>query len=42
MPDSENIKSVEGFGIGKDVKYEEVKSFEQQDSWNAYIVGVAK
>lgn len=42
MPDSENIKSVEGFGIGKDLKYEEVMSFEQQDSWNAYIVGVAK
>lgn len=42
MPDSENIKSVEGFGIGKDLKYEEVLSFEQQDSWNAYIVGVAK
>ncbi|KAI3408608.1 uncharacterized protein J3R85_020202, partial [Psidium guajava] len=42
MPDSENIKSIEGFGIGKDVKYEEVKIFEQQDSWNAYIVGVVK
>lgn len=41
MPDSENIKRIEGFGDSQDVKYEEVTSFQQQDSWNAYIVGVA-
>lgn len=41
MPDSEDIKSMEGFGVGRDAKYEEVTSFQQQDSWNAYIVGVA-
>ncbi|KAM7522516.1 hypothetical protein LguiA_012418 [Lonicera macranthoides] len=41
MPDSEDIKSMQGFGSGRDVKYEEVTSFQQEDSWNAYIVGVA-
>lgn len=41
MPDSENIRRIEGFGDSQDVKYEEVTSFQQQDSWNAYIVGVA-
>ncbi|XP_047332420.1 uncharacterized protein LOC124936013 [Impatiens glandulifera] len=41
MPASDEIKSIEGFGSGRDVKYEEVVSFEQRDSWNAYIVGVA-
>lgn len=41
MPDSENIKSMEGFGVARDIKYEEVTSFQQQDSWNAYIVGVS-
>ncbi|KAI4382252.1 hypothetical protein MLD38_008240 [Melastoma candidum] len=42
MPDSDDIRSVEGFGMGRDVKYEEVKSFLQQDSWNAYVVAVAR
>lgn len=42
MPDSENIRRIEGFGDSQDVKYEEVTSFQQQDSWNAYIVGVAQ
>ncbi|RDX82303.1 hypothetical protein CR513_36921, partial [Mucuna pruriens] len=41
MPDSTEIMRTEGFGAGKNVKYEEVTSFQQQDSWNAYIVGVA-
>jgi hypothetical protein len=41
MPNAEEIRSIKGFGSGRDVKYEEVSSFEQQDSWNAYIVGVA-
>lgn len=41
MPDSEDIKSMKGFGVGRDAKYEAVTSFQQQDSWNAYIVGVA-
>ncbi|XP_027345507.1 uncharacterized protein LOC113857626 [Abrus precatorius] len=40
MPDTTEIVKSEGFGVGKDVKYEEATSFEQQDSWNAYIVGV--
>lgn len=42
MPDTEENRSTEGFGIGQDVKYEEVESFQQQDAWNAYIVGVVK
>ncbi|KAH6773047.1 S-adenosyl-L-methionine-dependent methyltransferases superfamily protein [Perilla frutescens var. frutescens] len=41
MPDSEQIKCMYGFSVGRDVKYEEATSFQQQDSWNAYIVGVA-
>lgn len=41
MPDSAEIMKTEGFGAGKNVKYEEATSFQQQDSWNAYIVGVA-
>lgn len=41
MPDAGEIRSIKGFGSGRDVKYEEVSSFEQQDSWNAYVVGVA-
>ncbi|CAK9153816.1 unnamed protein product [Ilex paraguariensis] len=41
MPDSEEIRSVEGFGDSRDTKYEDVASFQQRDSWNAYIVGVA-
>lgn len=41
MPDSTEITRTEGFGVGKDIKYEEATSFQQQDSWNAYIVGVA-
>ncbi|PKI40529.1 hypothetical protein CRG98_039089 [Punica granatum] len=42
MPDTHENRSTTGFGAGRDVKYEEVKSFQQQDAWNAYIVGVAK
>lgn len=41
MPDTSENRSTEGFGIGRDVKYEEVKSFQQEDAWNAYIVAVA-
>ncbi|KAL2328475.1 hypothetical protein Fmac_021902 [Flemingia macrophylla] len=41
MPDTTEIMRTEGFGAGKNVKYEEATSFRQQDSWNAYIVGVA-
>ncbi|KAH1220684.1 hypothetical protein GmHk_12G034263 [Glycine max] len=41
MPDTTEIMRTEGFGAGKNVKYEEATSFQQQDSWNAYIVGVA-
>ncbi|OMO89143.1 hypothetical protein COLO4_19912 [Corchorus olitorius] len=42
MPDASEMRSTEGFGIGRDVKYEEVKSFQQEDAWNAYIVAVNK
>lgn len=41
MPDTEEIRSIEGFGSGSDVKYEEVETFQQKDSWNAYIIGVS-
>ncbi|CAN1171430.1 hypothetical protein LINPERPRIM_LOCUS7963 [Linum perenne] len=41
MPDVEESRSTEGFGAGRDIKYEEVQKFEQEDSWNAYIVAVA-
>ncbi|KAF3644204.1 hypothetical protein FXO38_20302 [Capsicum annuum] len=41
MPDCEEIRSTYGLSAGRDIKYEEVSSFQQQDSWNAYIVGVA-
>lgn len=40
MPDIEDIRSIEGFGTGSEVKYEEVETFQQKNSWNAYIVGV--
>ncbi|KAL0390000.1 UNVERIFIED_CONTAM: hypothetical protein Scaly_0357100 [Sesamum calycinum] len=38
MPDSEQIRRMDGLSVGRDVKYEEATSFQQQDSWNAYIV----
>ncbi|KAL7154059.1 hypothetical protein ABFS83_04G209800 [Erythranthe nasuta] len=41
MPDSEDIRCIDGFSVGRDIKYEEAVSFQQQDSWNAYVVGVA-
>lgn len=41
MPDTEANRRTEGFGAGRDMKYEEVKTFEQEDAWNAYIVAVA-
>lgn len=40
MPNSEDMKSIKGFGVGRDIKYEEVTSFQQEDSWNAYVVAV--
>lgn len=40
MPDTGENRSTVGFGAGRDIKYEEMKHFEQQDAWNAYIVGV--
>lgn len=42
MPDTEEMKSTEGFGVAQDEKYEEVNTFQQQDAWNAYIVAVSK
>ncbi|CAI0398261.1 unnamed protein product [Linum tenue] len=41
VPDVEESRSTQGFGAGRDIKYEEVQKFEQEDSWNAYIVAVA-
>ncbi|GER36567.1 S-adenosyl-L-methionine-dependentmethyltransferases superfamily protein [Striga asiatica] len=41
MPNSKEMRCTDGLSVGQDVKYEEATSFEQQDSWNAYIVGVA-
>ena len=41
MPDIEANRRTEGFGSGRDIKYEEVQTFEQEDAWNAYIVAVA-
>ncbi|VFQ82918.1 unnamed protein product [Cuscuta campestris] len=41
MPNSGEIKSSYGLSAGQDGKYEEVTNFQQQDSWNAYIVAVA-
>lgn len=41
MPDTEE-RSSEGLGAGRDRKYEEVTSFQQEDAWNAYIVAVSK
>ncbi|KAK6936196.1 hypothetical protein RJ641_033226 [Dillenia turbinata] len=41
MPDTDETRSTEGLGTGRDVKYEEVTTFHQQDAWNAYIIGVA-
>lgn len=41
MPDSGQIRRTDGFSAGRDIKYEEATSFQQQDSWNAYVVAVA-
>ncbi len=41
MPDTDQQRSTDGFGVGRDLKYEEVKTFQQEDAWNAYIVAVA-
>ncbi|XP_050369050.1 uncharacterized protein LOC126787171 [Argentina anserina] len=41
MQDTREIRKTEGFGAGRDIKYEEVTKFEQQDAWNAYVVAVA-
>ncbi|XP_072998598.1 uncharacterized protein [Typha latifolia] len=41
MPSTQLSENVEEFTVGRDVKYEELSSFHQQDAWNAYVVGVA-
>lgn len=41
MQDTRKIRKTDGFGAGRDIKYEEVTKFEQQDAWNAYVVAVA-
>lgn len=40
MPNTDEEENLEEFTVGRDVKYEELSSFQQQDAWNAYIVGV--
>ncbi|KAK9127733.1 hypothetical protein Syun_016530 [Stephania yunnanensis] len=42
MPDTKEMKNSIGLSAGHNVKYEEVSTFQQQDAWNAYVVGVAK
>ncbi|RRT66885.1 hypothetical protein B296_00034127 [Ensete ventricosum] len=41
MPDTTDNQNSEEFTVSRDVKYEKVASFQQQDAWNAYIVSVA-
>uniref|UniRef100_A0A1J3JXF2 Uncharacterized protein n=1 Tax=Noccaea caerulescens TaxID=107243 RepID=A0A1J3JXF2_NOCCA len=41
MPDASEMRRTDGFGAGRDIKYEQVKNFQQCDSWNAYIVAVS-
>ncbi|KAM1227490.1 hypothetical protein EV1_006831 [Malus domestica] len=41
MEDSREIRRADGLGVGRDIKYEEAKHFQQHGSWNADIVGVA-
>ncbi|KAF5195633.1 S-adenosyl-l-methionine-dependent methyltransferases superfamily protein [Thalictrum thalictroides] len=41
MPDTNDVKSSQAFTAGRDVKYEEVTTFQQEDAWNAYVVAVA-
>ncbi|XP_010521665.1 PREDICTED: uncharacterized protein LOC104800539 isoform X2 [Tarenaya hassleriana] len=40
MPDSSEMRRTEGFGHGRDLKYEEVESFQQCDAWNAYVIAI--
>ncbi|KFK32599.1 hypothetical protein AALP_AA6G264900 [Arabis alpina] len=41
MPDASEMRRTDGFGAGRDIKYEQVKNFQQCDAWNAYIVAVS-
>ncbi|KAL8151137.1 hypothetical protein V2J09_020945 [Rumex salicifolius] len=41
MPNVTEMRNTRGFGATRDDRYEEASSFQQQDAWNAYIVGVA-
>lgn len=40
MPETNQIRCTDGSSAGHNIKYEEATSFQQQESWNAYIVGV--
>ncbi|KAJ4978244.1 hypothetical protein NE237_009024 [Protea cynaroides] len=42
MPDTGEMRTSEGFYAGRDIKYEEMSTFQQDDAWNAYIIGVVK
>ncbi|XP_039121656.1 uncharacterized protein LOC120258347 [Dioscorea cayenensis subsp. rotundata] len=41
MPNTNSIGNTAEDTVDQDLKYEELSSFQQQDAWNAYIVGVA-
>ncbi|KAJ6816365.1 uncharacterized protein M6B38_416395 [Iris pallida] len=41
MPNTQESRNSEEYNGSRDVKYEEMSSFEQLDAWNAYVVGVA-
>nr|CAD1838557.1 unnamed protein product [Ananas comosus var. bracteatus] len=41
MPNTQEVENTEEYNAGADIKYEEFSSFQQQDAWNAYIVGIA-
>ncbi|KAK8921507.1 hypothetical protein KSP39_PZI020862 [Platanthera zijinensis] len=41
MPNTEENEHCEEYNADRDVKYEDSSTFRQQDSWNAYVVGIA-
>lgn len=41
MPSTQENEHCEEYNADGDVKYEDLATFRQQDSWNAYVVGVA-
>ncbi|KAJ0972681.1 hypothetical protein J5N97_020640 [Dioscorea zingiberensis] len=41
MPNTSDIGNAVEYSASYDLKYEEISSFQQEDAWNAYVVGVA-